>query len=90
MSVIEVPKNLDLSLKANLKKVIFQKIEINNINGNLSVSNGVVRMNPLNFNAFDGSISATGSYSTAENKNRPMVNFGYDPKDRPNFCKNRR
>ena len=52
MSVIEVPKNLDLSLKANLKKVIFQKIEINNINGNLSVSNGVVRMNPLNFNAF--------------------------------------
>ena len=33
-------------------------------------------MNPLNFNAFDGSISATGSYSTAENKNRPMVNFG--------------
>ena len=76
MSVIEVPENLDLSLKANLKKVIFQKIEINNINGNLSVSNGVVRMNPLNFNAFDGSISATGSYNTAENKKRPIVNFG--------------
>lgn len=76
MSVIEVPENLDLSLKANLKKVIFQKIEIDNISGNLSVSKGVVRMNPLNFNAFDGSVSTTGSYSTAENKNRPMVNFG--------------
>lgn len=76
MSVIEVPENLDLSLKANLKKVIFQKIEIDNISGNLSVSKGVVRMNPLNFNAFGGSVSTTGSYSTAENKNRPMVNFG--------------
>lgn len=76
LSVIEVPENLDLSLKANLKKVIFQQIEINNINGNLSVSNGTIRMSPLNFNAFGGSVTATGSYSTAADKNRPMVNFG--------------
>ena len=76
MSVIEVPENLDLSLKANLKKVIFQKIEVDNINGNLSVSKGTIRMNPLNFNAFGGSIAATGSYSTAADKNRPMVDFG--------------
>lgn len=76
LSVIEVPQNLDLSLKANLKKVIFQRIEINNISGNLSVSNGTVQMIPLNFNAFGGSVAATGSYSTAADKNRPMVNFG--------------
>ena len=52
MTVFEVPENLNLSLKANFKEVIFQKIDIKNLTGNITVSDGTARMNPLNLDAF--------------------------------------
>ncbi|MEG1642782.1 MAG: AsmA-like C-terminal region-containing protein [Bacteroidales bacterium] len=75
---IEVPKNLDLALKATLKKVIFQKININNLTGNITVKEGMAKMNQLKFNALGGSIVASGSYSTAVDKNSPAVTFNLD------------
>lgn len=75
LGVIEVPVNLDLSMKANMKQVLFDKIDIRNISGNLIVKDGAVRMSPLNFDAFGGKVAANGSYSTAKNKKRPEVNF---------------
>lgn len=80
MTVFEVPENLNLSLKANFKEVIFQKIDIKNLTGNISVSDGTARMNPLNLDAFGGNISATGSYSTKQNKKSPQVDFSLDIK----------
>lgn len=80
MTVFEVPENLNLSLKANFKEVIFQKIDIKNLTGNISVSDGTARMNPLNLDAFGGNISAAGSYSTKQNKRNPQVDFSLDIK----------
>lgn len=70
---IEVPKNLDLTLKTSLKKVVFQKINISNLTGNITVKEGAAKMNSLKFNAFGGSVSTSGSYSTAADKNKPAV-----------------
>ncbi len=78
LSVIEVPKNLDLTLNADFKKILFQKMVLDNVKGKLIVANGTVRMAPLSLNAFGGSMVANGLYSTAESVTRPKVNFDVD------------
>ena len=78
LSVIEVPKNIDMTLNADFKKILFQKMELDNVTGKLIVADGAVRMTPLRLNAFGGAMVANGSYSTAESIVRPMVNFDLD------------
>ncbi len=78
MSAIEVPKNLNLALNADFKKILFQKMVLDNVVGKLSVANGAVQMKPLSLNAFGGSMVANGTYSTAENALRPTVDFDLD------------
>lgn len=75
LSVIEVPKNLDLTLNADFKKILFQKMVLDNVKGKLLVADGAVRMTPLSLNAFGGSMVANGVYSTAESVATPRVNF---------------
>ena len=78
LSVIEVPKNIDMTLSADFKKILFQKMELDNVTGKLIVADGAVRMTPLSLNAFGGAMVANGIYSTAESVVRPMVNFDLD------------
>lgn len=80
ISAIEVPKNLNLALTANVKKILFQKMVIENLTGNLTVANGTVQMNPLNMNLFGGTISASGSYSTTKSAENPEVKFALNIK----------
>lgn len=78
LSAIEVPKNIDMTLNASFKKILFQKMVLDNVTGKLVVADGTVRMSPLRLNAFGGSMVANGSYSTAENALRPTVDFDLD------------
>lgn len=80
LSAIEVPKNLNLALNANIKKVLFQKMIIENLTGNLTVADGTVQMKPLSMNLFGGTITANGSYSTATSANNPEVKFALNIK----------
>lgn len=70
---IVVPKNLDLSMSASVGKILFEKMVLTNFTGNLTVAGGTVTMNNLSMNAFDGSMKASGSYSTAEDESRPAL-----------------
>lgn len=72
---IEIPKNLNLSLKSSFEQVLFQKIVIENLKGNISVKNGTLSLNSLQFGAFGGKVSAGGSYSTAKDVTRPEAAF---------------
>ena len=56
LSVIEVPKNIDMTLSADFKKILFQKMELDNVTGKLIVADGAVRMTPLSLNAFGGAM----------------------------------
>ena len=75
---LEIPKNLNLTLKSSFNKVLFQKIVIDNLKGTISVKDGIAKMNSLKFNAFKGSIAASGEFNTAKDKNHPLVNFNFD------------
>lgn len=78
LSAIEVPRNIDMTLNASFKKILFQKMVFDNVKGKLVVADGAVRMTPLSLNAFGGLMVANGVYSTAENALRPQVNFDLD------------
>ena len=75
---LEIPKNLNLTLKSSFDKVLFQKIVIDNLKGTISVKDGIAKMNSLKFNAFGGSVAASGEFNTAKDKNHPTVNFNLD------------
>ncbi len=70
-AAIEVPKNLNLSLNTELKRVEFQKMVISNISGEMRVAGGVLSLNKLGLGIFGGKATASGSYSTAANIFRP-------------------
>ncbi len=73
-SVIVVPKNLDLSLSTDLKEIRMQKMTITNAGGEMAVRGGVLSLNGLRMNVFEGSAKASGSYSTV-NPDTPMVDM---------------
>ncbi len=69
LEIIEVPENLDLALDCSLKKVLFQKMEIDNFKGTITVKGGTMSLDELSMNMFDGSAKASASYSTTDKKN---------------------
>lgn len=73
MRAVVVPQNLDLALGASLKKILFQKMVLDDFTGSLTVTKGTVSMNRLAMNAFGGRMSASGSYSTAADAQRPAL-----------------
>ena len=69
MSVIEVPKNLDLALNCRLTKVLYDKMVIDNLAGAASVRGGVLSLDDFGMNMFDGTAKASASYSTVDISN---------------------
>lgn len=72
-----VPANLDVSLKANAGQVDYDKLDIKNLSGILTVADQMVRLNNVSGNALDGAITINGSYSTRENKKNPDISMSY-------------
>ena len=70
---IVVPKNLNLTLSTELHKILFQKMTITALSGKMGVANGAVSLDGLKFNIFEGSASASGSYSTAADPQHPQL-----------------
>ena len=62
---LEVPRNLDLSLKTELQKVLFQKMTIGGITGEMRMADGTLSLSRLRMQLFGGTATASGSYSTA-------------------------
>ena len=63
---IEVPRNLNLSLNTDLRKVLFGKMTV-------SVAGGVLSLERLAMGVFGGRATASGSYSTAADPARPVL-----------------
>lgn len=75
IGVFEVPKNIDFALDASMNKVIYENITLTNLNGGITVKNGTISLNSVSANALGGTCKVSGSYSTAENPNKPKVDF---------------
>lgn len=77
--IIRIPENIDFTMQANLKEVLFDKMKLETVNGVLTVKNGTVDMRNLSFNTMGGSITANGAYSAPKGV-QPHLNAGFDMK----------
>jgi hypothetical protein len=80
LSVIEVPKNIDFILQTDIDKLLYDKLELNKINGKVTVKDGKVLMDNLSMNLLGGSMIMSGEYNT-RNMKAPSVNYKLDMKE---------
>lgn len=80
MTLIEVPKNVDFHLTANVKQVIYDNMTLDNCRGFLHVHDERVDLSDVFFNLFGGGVEMDGGYST-QDKAHPRIDLHYDVKD---------
>jgi hypothetical protein len=80
MTVVEVPCNIDFVLNTNIGKVIYDKLDITNMVGEVVVRNARAAMTNLKMNLLDGSMVMNGYYDT-KNKMKPEVSFNLNVLD---------
>jgi len=77
LTVIEVPKNIDFTMNANIGNILFNKLDITNTAGMLLVRDGKVVMQNVAMNMLDGSMVLNGEYNT-QNMKVPSIDFDMD------------
>ena len=73
--VIEIPKNVDFTLKSNIRKVQFMDYSITDANGDIVIKDGIANLSGLKFNMLGGSFVVNGNYNTQDIKH-PKYAFG--------------
>ena len=80
LTVFEVPENIDFTLNANLKRVNYDKLEISNLKGNVTVRDAVMKMNDVSMDLLGGDMKLSGEYNTQE-ISTPLVDLSMDMND---------
>lgn len=73
MQAIEIPRNLDLSLSTDLRKILFGKMTVAALAGEMRVAGGALSLDRLAMQLFGGKASASGRYSTAADPSHPAL-----------------
>lgn len=74
--VIEVPSNIDFTMQAAFKKVLFDNMVFDNLNGTLVVRDSKVDMKNLSLNTMGGDVVVNGFYYTPQEA-QPQFNAGF-------------
>lgn len=72
-----IPKNLDLSLATDIKKIVYDNINLLNAKGNVVIRNGRANLKGLSFNTLGGSVAMNGYYDSS-NEAKPKLNYDLD------------
>lgn len=64
MEVIRLPEDVDATLNVNVAKVIYDNLEIENLNGSLALLEGEASLDNLKMNLLGGSVAMSGSYNS--------------------------
>lgn len=57
-----IPNNIDFKMNVGMNKIIYDKIEVNDFKGNISLKNAVAKLNSLSANTMGGSFTASGEF----------------------------
>lgn len=77
MELFEVPKNIDFVFISYFEKIIYDKLEIDNAVGKITVRDGRVLLDGIAMNLLDGKMKMAGEYNTQDPK-VPFVDFSFD------------
>ena len=76
-----VPADVDFTIKATALQVKYDKVDYNNVNGTLVLSDEKVTLQNVKTDVLDGNVILNGSYSTKLNKKEPDIGLSYDIKN---------
>ncbi|MGN6164264.1 MAG: hypothetical protein ACTHOF_06975 [Flavisolibacter sp.] len=76
-----VPANMNITVNAKADAVKYDKVTYNNVKGSLLLTDETVRLQNVQTEALDGSVTFDGSYSTKQNKEKPDISLSYDIKN---------
>jgi len=76
MTVAEVPGNIDFILNANITKLLYDNLVIDNMNGNIEIKKRKVDMTNLNLGLLGGKVLMNGYYETT-NPKKPTVDLTF-------------
>jgi vacuolar-type H+-ATPase subunit H len=74
--VVEIPGNIDFELNTNVKKVLYDNMTFENLNGKVVIRDNRFSMNGLKLNTLGGEIRMNGYYDTKNQKN-PEINLNF-------------
>lgn len=77
LSVIELPKNIDFTMQANIKELVYEKMNFTNAKGALKLSDGTLTFQNMGLQGFGGTLTANGSYN-ALNPEKPEMKMDLD------------
>lgn len=75
-----IPENVDFNLNTSIKKIKYNGIDVNNVNGNVNMKEEVASLNNMTMQTMGGTVGLKGSYNTKDH-NKPGIDFGYNLKD---------
>ncbi len=75
MGVVEVPKNLAITMQAKAGQILYDKMKMQNATGTLNIADGTMKLQNTAFDALGGHFSTTGSYNTTDIAH-PTFSFG--------------
>ncbi|MCB0705319.1 MAG: AsmA family protein [Saprospiraceae bacterium] len=75
--VLLVPDNIDLALQANMKKILYTDIVLDNLVGTLRIADESVAIENCKTDVLGGSVNLAGTYDTQEPAT-PYFNIKYD------------
>lgn len=78
--VIVIPKTVDFNLNANVKKVDFQELKIDNLIGNLQINQGTLSLNNVNFGIIGSTAKMSAKYKD-ETLNKADFDFAIKAED---------
>ncbi len=79
-STLEIPRNLNLQLNTDIQTILFDKLTIKDVTGNISLANAIATLKNLKMNMLNGSMVMNGKYDATKPLS-PTVNFDLNVKD---------
>lgn len=76
-----VPNNLDFTVQAQVDKVHYDKVDLNDLSGSLLIKDETVTLKNIKANTLQGSMKIDGTYSTKNDKDHPDISLAYDVKE---------
>lgn len=76
-SVVAVPQNIDFSFTAAITKLLYDKLEIANVNGAILAKGGIATLNNVGLNMCDGSVRLNGVYNSVDTL-KPFIDMDFD------------
>lgn len=71
---LEIPKNVDVQFSTNIETILFDRLVIRNVKGNISLARAVANLNNLSMDMLNGNMVLNGLYNTV-NPRTPNVDF---------------